>query len=816
MPRVINSSAFEFIQSCLDVGKRSLSHLNEHLEHLKKQCELVDKQLEFMSYTWAHQLATICSDEYLQDPDWLLLGGRILMAYLHSVLPGTFSGATKQMQRILKPEYAQFVFENAVRLDEMICSDYDYEYGFSSMMTLMNMYLARDMEYTKSEEGIVEAPQYMNLRIATFMWYAADLPDDEKWDNIARAYQLLSTKQYMHATPTIFNAGMKEHTLTSCFTTETQDTTESIAKGLYEDCHFSKGCGGVGKSLSAIRHSLVRGRKQKQDLLYWMRPNQEIMRAFDQGAKRKGSLAVFVNIWHIDVEKVIDMRVSEVESERLRDLYHGLWIPDEFMRRVHENKPWTLFCPNQVKGLDRMWGTQFEEAYRRYEEAFDNGLITFAKRIDARRLLKHIINVQFETGMPYMLYGDAVNRKNNQMNIGPIVTSNLCTEILLHTDENNIGSCNLSSIILSAYLDTDPDTNVITFNYERLHSVVEYVVTIMDRVIDMNFYYSTIPRVKESNDRNRPIGIGVQGLANVFAALDLSWDSEEAKQVNHDIFETIYHAAVTSSVALAKRLGPYPMFDHSPASQGFFQFDLWTLERDHRSVYNRYIPGKNDINFNIDPSTLSTPSDRYDWNALRQSMMSHGLRHSQLVALMPTASTSLISGVCEAFEPFKQTIYARTIGPNQYPCLVEPCVRELMDLGIWNEKTRNQIIQDAGSISNITVPDASLEDRLCHIKQKYMSCYEIPNSVLVRLTVDRAKFVCQSQSFNCFMNEPSRSKMLQYHYKTWKAGLKTGMYYLRTTAAQAPINFTRQPLNEPTSPSKPTIVCTDDICVSCQ
>lgn len=954
------SKSLTCLQQCARRGDQSLEFLLEDPHVLKRfmGCDTIPDETE-----WAHELSQCCHDLFYRHPDWLLMAGRVRMAELERHTPLTFSQCSAILDRLQHPEYAQFVKHHAARLDALIQPERDYNFTLFAMDVLMESYLLRRRSQAYD---IVERPQYMYLRTAVFLWFSH--PDEKtRWFNIEHMYELTSTHQYTHATPTLFNAGLYTPTLTSCFTMDVADNTQAITKSWHDMAFISKGCGGIGISFSSLRHSEVAQRKQETNLINWAKITQDILKAFNQGNKRKGSAAVFLNIWHIDVEKFIHLKIPHgAEDERARDLFTGLWIHDEFMRRVERDEDWTLFCPHVTPGLDRLWGEEFEMQYRRFEQrALAGKLGPYFKRIKARALFFDIVNAQIESGVPYMLYADAVNRKSNQSNIGPIVTSNLCvsgdtllltnkghlpiatlkdqqvtiwnghewsdtvvrqtgehqdlltvtvertmerdmphsvvlhctpyhkfyviknnveimveakdlqpddilipvmvpqyptpitydfytlkvikieegmknqttycvneplrhkamfngiltgncTEILLHTDADNIGSCNLANVALQSCVDEQTKT----YDFEKLHALTRYMVRAMDRVIDMNYYNASIPEIEWANKNNRPIGLGVQGLADVFALLDLTWESDEARQLNKEIFETMYHAAVTESVQLAKELGKYPRFDGSPASKGLFQFDLWDMEAMMRhSTHGSLAPWQKHEH----------PSTRYDWESLRTDMVQHGLRHSLLLALMPTASTASIVGSTECFEPMKQCIYTRTVLSGQHALVNKYCVRELMAHGLWNQHTLRTIIDHKGSIQ--AIPDHALGDTpeqiltLQHIKNKYKTCFELSQKLLLTLAADRGRYVCQSQSSNCFMSKPTSSKLASYHMTAWKLGLKTGMYYLKQTSETVAIHFGESALvlesepeqkEPPSSKPTPNIVCTDEVCLVCQ
>lgn len=836
------TSVVESMTCVSTLGDKDLSHLLKDTYALSQLTRYESITSELMRMT---ELARACRDLFYRHPDWLLMAGRIRMLWLESNTPPTFSECTLMLESLLDPSYAAFVRHHASRLNNMIVSARDYNFSLFGIDTLMDTYLLRlrrgsDADPKKATTlqllehlDIVERPQYLYLRQAVFLWYQR--PAREAWTQIERMYHLISTHQYTHATPTMYNSGLFQACMTSCFTMEVQDTTKSHTKLWHDIAIVSKGCGGLGICFSPIRHSEVAQRRQDTSLVHWSKIVQDILRAFNQGMKRKGSAAIFVNIWHIDIEKHIDLRnPNGQEDERTRDLFTALWIHDEFMRRVEADEEWTLFSPDRVPGLERLWGPEFEMAYRRYEQKARLGKIPYSKRVRARALFDAIMVSQIESSGLYMLYADAINRKSNQSNIGPIVTSNLCSEITLHTDADNIGSCNLANVVLHSCIDRSQPGEP-RYDFEKLHELTRFVVRAMDRVIDMNYYDPDIPEIERANKNNRPIGIGVQGLGDVFAIMNVAWTSPEARQLNEQIFETMYHACVTESVALARELGPYPKFAGSPASRGLFQFDLWTMEQRQRQALGSPM---------ADASTwdaLPVPSQRYDWESLRRDMVRHGLRHSLLMALMPTASTASILGSCECFEPLKQCIYMRTVLAGSQLVMNTYCIEELMSLGLWTKETLKTIMAEKGSVQKLA-DDALGDDevsrqRMQNFKSKYRNCYELPQRLLLDMSADRGKYICQSQSMNCFMSHPTLDKLRAYHFHGWKLGLKTGMYYLRQLSEQDAINFGDSALvlndaynedidsnveaSSPKDRDQPTVtprtmVCTDDVCTMCQ
>lgn len=768
------------------------------------------------------QLSLCCNDKALIHPQWSLLAGRIQMEIIHSEVPGLFSEATIKMKTILDNQYNKFVSENARKLDEIIRRTNDFNFDIFAVSTLRKSYLA----HLKVDENsyLIETPQYMYLRVATYLHY----PDMR---SIEETYSALSNGDYSHATPTLFNAGMRKPQLSSCFLATVDDEMQSITKSWHDQAIISMNSGGIGYDYNQIRHSEIGQHGFSRGIIPWLKITNEVLKTVDQGGKRKGSGTVYLRDWHMDIYEFVELRDEGPEDMRAKDLFLGIMVSDLFMKRVETDETWSLFCPNKVKGMTEKWGTDFEMTYIAAEQA---GL--FSRQVRARELWQHIIKMQIKKGMPFMLYMDACNRKSNQKHSGTIRNSNLCTEILEVTNKNEIASCTLASLCLNRCVEYNSQIGRSYFNFDKLERLTKELVRNLNNVIDRNFYPSDIPEIKFSNMKHRPIGIGVQGLADAFALLDIPWivpnskqtrpEPEDrfvvnprAKKLNDQIFETIYFAAVKESVELSKKEGPYPAFEGSPASQGLFQSDLWEEERFEKNIPDIYDPETFETKRKR-RSVSSRRKSRYtddQWEALRQEMITSGMRNSLLVALMPTASSAHILGNMEAMEPFTELIYARTVLSGQFLIVNKHLVRDLEELDLWNTQTVKSIISARGSLSQLRSQNDLQTERLDFLKLKYATVFEIPQKVIMDLSIDRAENICQTQSLNCHMARPTKKKLTAYHFHAWKNGAKTGMYYLRQKALTDPINFSLDTIVVPEKKRvKPSnVVCTDEICTSC-
>ncbi|RDC65800.1 ribonucleoside-diphosphate reductase subunit alpha [Adhaeribacter pallidiroseus] len=695
--------------------------------------------------------AEISASLTTKHPDYAILAARIAISNLHKVTAKSFSSTMKRLYTYEDPKtgenaslIAKDVYEiirkNAALLDSSIIYDRDYNYDYFGYKTLERSYLLR------IDGKIVERPQHMLMRVAIGI-HKNDI------DSALETYTLMSEKWFTHATPTLFNAGSPKPQLSSCFLlTMKEDSIPGIYDTLKNCAMISQSAGGIGLSAHNIRAtgSYIKGTNGTSNgLVPMLKVFNDTARYVDQGGgKRKGAFAIYLEPWHADVFEFLDMRKNHGKEEmRARDLFYALWIPDLFMKRVESNGDWSLFCPNEAPGLPDCYGKEFERLYEKYEKEG-----RARKTIKAQELWFAILESQTETGTPYMLFKDHANSKSNQQNLGTIKSSNLCTEIIEYTSPDEIAVCNLASLALPRYVKEENGRK--TFDHDKLYEVTYHVTKNLNKVIDINYY--PVPEAKNSNMRHRPIGLGIQGLADTFIALRMPFESEEAAQLNKDIFETIYFAAMTASKDLAKKDGPYSTFEGSPISRGIFQFDMWGV----------------------------TPeSKRWDWEALRNEVVEHGVRNSLLVAPMPTASTAQILGNNESFEPYTSNIYVRRVLSGEFMVVNKHLLKDLIGLGIWNDSMKNQIISANGSIQNIpNIPQ--------NIKDLYKTVWEIKQKTIIDLSADRGAYICQSQSLNLHVQNPNFGKLTSMHFHAWKRGLKTGMYYLRTKAAADAIKFT--------------------------
>jgi len=636
---------------------------------------------------------------------------------------------------LISEEIYKIIRKNADELDSSLIYDRDYNFDYFGFKTLERSYLIR------TNGKVTERPQHLFMRVALGI-------HKEDIQAAIETYNLMSEKWFIHATPTLFNAGTPKPQMSSCFLLSmTEDSIAGIFDTLKRCALISQSAGGIGVSIHNIRStgSYIKGTGGiSNGIIPMLRVFNDTARYVDQGGgKRKGAIAVYIEPWHSDIFDFIDIRKNHGKEEmRARDLFPALWIPDLFMQRVEADQMWSLFDPNEAQGLYEVYGEKFNELYTTYENEGK-----FRKQIKARELWTAILEAQIETGTPYMCYKDAVNEKSNQKNIGTIRSSNLCTEIMEYTNADEVSVCNLASLALPRYVSSGG------FDFQKLYEVTKIVTRNLNKIIDGNYY--PIPETKTSNDRHRPIGLGVQGLADVFLLLRLPFESPEARRLNKDIFETIYFASMEASMDLAKEQGAYSSFAGSPLSEGKFQFDLWQV----------------------------VPSDRWDWEKLRQEVMTHGVRNSLLLAPMPTASTSQILGNNECFEPYTSNIYNRRVLSGEFVVVNKFLLKDLIELGLWNPTMKNKLIAENGSVQNI--PEIPTE-----LKELYKTVWEIKQKTIIDMAAERGAFICQSQSLNLFMAEPNLAKLTSMHFHAWKSGLKTGMYYLRTKAAVDAIKFT--------------------------
>jgi len=683
--------------------------------------------------------AEICIGLITSDPDYEVLATRIIASNIHKVCPNNFHLAMRKLQKakIITDE----VVEVAQQVKEYIKTDRDFDFGYFGLKTLEKSYLQR------VEGKLIETPQYLFMRVAIGI-HGKDIPAVlETYDNMSQGF-------FIHATPTLFNAGTPRPQMSSCFLIANKgDSIDGIYGTLTECAQISKWAGGIGLHVHQVRanKSRIRGTNGQSDgIIPMLRVFNATARYVNQAGRRKGSIAVYIEPWHADIMDFLELRLNQGDEEaRCRDLFSAMWIPDLFMKRVEEGGNWSLFCPDKAKGLSDVYGEEFEALYTKYEE---EGLANAT--VPATEVWKAILKSQTETGTPYMLYKDACNKKSNQKNLGTIKSSNLCTEILEYTDKDETSVCNLASIALPKYVNKETKS----FDYDKLHEVTKTVTKNLNRVIDRNFY--PVETARRSNMKHRPIGLGVQGLADVFILCGLQFDCEESRLMNAHIFETIYHAALEASSELAEIDGSYETFKGSPASEGILQPDMWEGETKF--------------------------SGRYDWDAMRERVKTKGLRNSLLLAPMPTASTAQILGNNECFEPYTTNIYLRRTLAGEFVVVNKHLVDHLKNVGLWSKEMKDLMVKAGGSIQNIVdIPD--------DIKNLYKTVWEISQKCIIDMAADRGRFIDQSQSMNLFMESPTMSKLSSMHMYAWKAGLKTGMYYLRSKAKARPIQFSLEP-----------------------
>ncbi|MEB0260591.1 MULTISPECIES: ribonucleoside-diphosphate reductase subunit alpha [unclassified Mucilaginibacter] len=682
-----------------------------------------------------------------KHPDYALLASRIAVSNLHKNTTKSFSETMKRMYEyvdkktgknaaLLADDVYEIIRENADILDSSIIYDRDFGFDYFGFKTLEKSYLL------KVDGKIAERPQHLFMRVSVGI-------HKEDIESAIKTYHLMSERWFTHATPTLFNAGTPKPQMSSCFLlTMKDDSIEGIYDTLKQTAKISQSAGGIGLSIHNVRAtgSYISGTNGTSNgIIPMLKVFNDTARYVDQGGgKRKGAFAIYLEPWHADIFEFLDLRKNHGKEEmRARDLFYALWVSDLFMRRVEANEEWTLFCPHEAPGMADCHGKEFEELYERYEREGRG-----RKTIKAQELWFAVLDAQVETGTPYLLYKDAANAKSNQQNLGTIKSSNLCTEIMEFTSDKEVAVCNLASLALPRYVINGE------FDHAKLYEVTYQATLNLNKIIDNNYY--PVVEAEYSNLRHRPIGLGVQGLADAFILLRLPFESEEAKQLNKDIFETIYFAAMTASKDLAIKDGAYETFKGSPLSKGKFQFDLWDVKPE---------------------------SGRWDWENLRLDVMNHGVRNSLLVAPMPTASTSQILGNNECFEPYTSNIYTRRVLSGEFIIVNKHLLRDLVNRGIWNTSMKDRIITANGSIQDIAeIPQ--------DLKEIYKTVWEIKMRNIIDMAADRGAYICQSQSLNLFINAPNASKLTSMHFYAWKKGLKTGMYYLRTQAASQAVKFT--------------------------
>jgi ribonucleoside-diphosphate reductase alpha chain len=724
--------------------------LNELVDPVKVAMRVIEGLYDGVSTSELDNLAAeTAASMTIAHPDYAQLAARVAISNLHSNTKKSFSETMKDMYHYVNPRNGQdaplisdevfkVIQENSAFLDSHIIYTRDFNYDYFGFKTLERSYLL------KINGKIVERPQHMLMRVSVGIHL-----DDLK--SVIETYDLMSKKFFTHATPTLFNAGTPKPQMSSCFLLAMQDDSiDGIYDTLKQTAKISQSAGGIGLSIHNVRAtgSYIRGTNGTSNgIVPMLRVFNDTARYVDQGGgKRKGSFAIYIETWHADIFDFLDLKKNTGKEEmRARDLFFAMWTSDLFMKRVQEDTTWTLMCPNECPGLYDVYGDEFEALYTDYEFRGKG-----RKTIRARELWEKILESQIETGTPYMLYKDAANRKSNHKNLGTIRSSNLCTEIMEYTSKDEIAVCNLASLSLPMFVENGK------FDHEALYNVTKRVTRNLNKVIDRNYY--PVKEAENSNMRHRPVGLGVQGLADAFIMLRMPFTSDEAKALNQEIFETLYFAAVTASMEMAKEEGPYSTFEGSPMSKGEFQYNMWGMKDEELS-------------------------GRWDWASLRKEVMEHGVRNSLLVAPMPTASTSQILGNNEAFEPYTSNIYTRRVLSGEFIVVNKHLLEDLVKLGLWNEELKQEIMRHNGSVQNIDIIPQDLKDL-------YKTVWEMSMKDIIDMSRQRGYFIDQSQSLNLFMQDANYSKLTSMHFYAWQSGLKTGMYYLRTKAAVDAIKFT--------------------------
>ena len=768
-------------------GEKEIVSFDKILQRIKNTATEANIQLNFTSLTMKvidqlyNNITTTQIDEVTSDqcaslasthPDYNSLAGRIVVSNHQKNTSSSFSEVVEQLYHfkdkhgrqssLVSEKLYNFVTKHNEELDTICDYSRDYLIDYFGFKTLERAYLM------KINNKIVERPQHMWLRVSIGI-------HGENIEKIKETYYYMSNKYFTHATPTLFNAGTNRPQLSSCFLLAMENDSISGIYNTLGDCaNISKWAGGIGLHIHNVRAtgSHIRGTNGTSNgIVPMLRVFNHTAKYVDQGGgKRNGSFAIYLEPWHADIEVFLQMRKNHGDEElKARDLFYGLWIPDLFMERVKVDGDWTLMCPDECQGLADVYGDAFKTLYEHYENE-GKGRIT----MKARKLWFQILDAQMETGTPYLCYKDAANKKSNQANIGIIKSSNLCTEIMEVSTKEESAVCNLASIALPSCI--DHNTTPPSYDFDKLHHVARVVTNNLNKVIDVNYYPTE--KTENSNFKHRPIGIGVQGLADTFIQMNYVFDSLEARELNKTIFETLYHAALTESCSISKLDGPYSSFHGSPASKGILQFDMWNVE----------------------------PSNRYDWGELKDNIKMYGLRNSLLLAPMPTASTSQVLGYNECIEPITSNIYSRRTLAGEFMLANKYLMKELIDLNLWNERVKNSIIANNGSIQQIDViPE--------QIRNKYKTVWELPMKSLIDMAADRGAFICQSQSLNLWLEDPTYNTLTSMHFYAWSKGLKTGIYYLRRRGKHQAQQFTIEPEKDEETPE--FVSQEEEICEMC-
>ena len=760
--------------------KKLVYGLSDHVNPIKISMKVIEGLYDGVTTSNLDNLAAETSATMAAiHPDYALLASRIAISNLHKNTNKSFSETmdalynyvdpiTNQKAGLISDTTIDIIRRNADQLDSAIIYDRDFTFDYFGFKTLERSYLLR------MNGQVVERPQHMLMRASVGI-HGEDIMA------AVETYNLMSEKWFIHATPTLFNAGTPKPQLSSCFLLSmVDDSIQGIFETLSRCAKISQSAGGIGLSIHNVRAtgSYIKGTGGTSNgIIPMLKVFNDTARYVDQGGgKRKGAFAIYLEPWHADIMEFLELKKNHgKEEQRARDLFYALWICDLFMERVKNNENWSLFCPNEAPGLSETYGGEFEALYHKYEQEGKA-----RKVVKAQDIWAAIIESQIETGTPYMLYKDAANKKSNQKNLGTIKSSNLCTEIMEYTSADEVAVCNLASLALPKFVENG------VFNHEALYNITRVVTRNLNKVIDVNYY--PIPEARNSNMRHRPVGIGVQGLADAFIMMGFAFDSPEARKLNKEIFETIYFAAVTESNAIAQRDGAYETFEGSPASKGELQYDMWGVE----------------------------PTDRWNWSELKANIKKHGMRNSLLIAPMPTASTSQILGNNECIEPYTSNIYTRRTLSGEYIVVNKHLLNDLIRLNLWDEEMKEALIVSNGSVQHIEGLPQDLKDR-------YKTVWEISQKAIIDMSADRGAFICQSQSLNLFVENATMAKLSSMHFYAWQKGLKTGMYYLRSKAAVEPIKFSLsekhqrkyvnanqmssiETITETTKPSEPTQV----------
>ena len=749
--------------------KKTGLEANIHINYTALAMKVIDQLYDGISTTQIDELtADQCASLASTHPDYNVLAGRIIVSNHQKNTTSVFSQGIARLYQfkdkhnnnspLISNDLFDIVMKHPDDYDGLCDYSRDYLIDYFGFKTLERAYMM------KIGNDIVERPQHMWLRVAIGI-------HGDNFDRVKETYDCMSQKYFTHATPTLFNSGTPRPQLSSCFLIAMENDSISGIYNTLSDCaNISKWAGGIGMHIHNVRAtgSHIRGTNGTSNgIVPMLRVFNNTAKYVDQGGgKRNGSFAIYLEPWHSDIEVFLQMRKNHGDEElKARDLFYALWIPDLFMERIKSDGNWTLMCPDECPGLSDVYGDDFKELYEKYESRGSG-----RQTVSARKLWFQILDAQMETGTPYLCYKDAANRKSNQKNLGIIKSSNLCTEIMEVSNKDETAVCNLASIALPAFIDHTKSPPV--YNFEELHRISRIVTFNLNRVIDVNYYPT--PKTQNSNNKHRPIGIGVQGLADTFIQLGYTFESEEAKQLNREIFETIYHAALEESCLIAQKEGYYSSFEGSPASKGILQFDMWNVTPD---------------------------SNRYDWDDLKEQIKQHGLRNSLLLAPMPTASTSQILGYNECIEPITSNIYSRRTLAGEFIIANKYLMRDLIDIDLWNDSIKNNIIANNGSVQQIEIIPQEIRD-------KYKTVWEIPMRSLIDMAADRGAYICQSQSLNLWLEDPTYNSLTSMHFYGWSKGLKTGIYYLRRRGRHQAQQFTIEPDNKSNNEE-------DEICEAC-